>query len=60
MQECQNQTPKTKHLDHLDQTLLYIKRLGLTYAEYQKIQTLAWLKTQELQKNKRKRKKHGR
>ena len=33
--------------DHLDDTLAYCKRLGITYAEYQKQKTLRILKKRE-------------
>ena len=52
------ETLKIKKIDHLDQTLLYISRLGMTYAEYQKMQTFEWLQAQEARR-KRRSKKHG-
>ena len=39
-----------KKLDSLDRTLAYCKRMGITYAEYQKACTLAMLKRMEKKK----------
>ena len=55
MEEEKN--PRIRKLDHLDQTLQYCKRMGMTYAEYQKMQTLLWIEEQE--RIKRRKKKHG-
>lgn len=49
--------PTIRKLDHLDQTLRYCRRIGMTYAEYQMLQTFQWLKEQEVEKSWKKRQK---